>query len=245
MTVTAMSSTKPISLGVLGASGKLGGLIVKAAASDPRFALSALLVHEQSALLGQAYDAKLHYQSKADAPLDVLIDVSLPNSTARLADLLAPHTALVSGVTGHEAEQLDALRALGETHALLHTHNFSRGIALLHRLLEQAARALPNFDIGLVDIHHAAKRDAPSGTARSLEASLRLGGASTIQQQALRIGSVVGEHAVHFAAHGEELIFTHRATDRGVFALGALDAAAFVCGKPAGRYRMQDVLKRR
>jgi 4-hydroxy-tetrahydrodipicolinate reductase len=232
----------PIKLGILGASGKLGNLIAKAALNDARFQLSALLVHEQSSLLEQAFNASLNYQSKLVAPLDVLIDVSLPQSTSQLANFLAPHTALVSGVTGHDAKQFAALHALSETHALLHTHNFSRGIALLQSLLEQAANALPGFDIGIIDTHHSAKRDAPSGTARSLEASLRQGGATTVQQQALRIGSVVGEHSVHFAAQGEELIFTHRAADRSVFALGALDAAAFVCGQAAGSYSMRDVL---
>ena len=141
--------------------------------------------------------------------------------------------------------------------------NMSVGVNVLFRLVAEAARALgPAYEVEIVEMHHRGKKDAPSGTALKLaEAAARgldvdLGKAGvyerhgdtgerrpgTIGIQALRGGDVVGDHTVHFLADGERLELTHRATSRDNFARGAIRAAKFVAGKPAGLYDLQDVL---
>ncbi len=234
----------PIRLAIFGAAGRLGRQIAALAAADPRFSLVALLVSPNSALLsGLSPDTRLTYLTKLDMSVDVIIDVSLPQAFAQTAAAVRDSdAALVSGVTGFDELGLAAMARLTRTHAVLHTHNFSRGVAVLKHLSRIAAELLgQSFDVGILDIHHRNKRDAPSGTAISLEAALIQGGASGVQHSALRLGSVVGEHQVHFSGKAEEVVLTHRAADRAMFALGALDAAAWIAGKAPGSYAIEAV----
>ncbi len=233
-----------IRLAVVGAVGRLGLQIAALAATDARFCLSALLVSPSSALLGQTNLATgLNYVARLETSVDVIIDVSLPQVFAQTAKAVRESSAaLVCGVTGFDARGLAAIAELAREHAVLHTHNFSRGVAVLKHLSRVAAELLgPSFDVGILDIHHRHKRDAPSGTAVTLEAALREGGASNVQHSALRLGSVVGEHQVHFSGLTEEITLTHRAADRAMFALGALDAAAWLAGKASGSYAIDAV----
>ena len=235
---------QPIRLAIIGAAGRLGLQITALAAADPRFCVSALLVSAKSALLGHASACTpLNYVSSLATAVDVIIDVSLPQAFAQTAQTVRDSgAALVCGVTSFDELGLAALSDLSHTHAVLHTHNFSRGVAVLKHLSRVAAQLLgPSFDVGILDIHHRKKRDAPSGTAISLEAALHQGGVASVQHSALRIGSVVGEHQVHFSGTAEDITLTHRAADRAMFALGALDAAAWLSGKAAGRYAIEAV----
>ena len=234
----------PIRLAVIGAGGRLGLEITALAAADRRFCLSTLLVSATSSLLMHpSPHAPLHYVARLATAVDVIIDVSLPQAFAQTkAAVRESGAALVCGVTGFDNTGLAAIAELARTHAVLHTHNFSRGVAVLKHLSRIAAELLgPSFDIGILDIHHRNKRDAPSGTALSLEAALRQGGARDVQHSALRLGSVVGEHQVHFCGKAEELVLTHRAADRAMFALGALDAAAWMAGQAPGLYAIEAV----
>ncbi len=233
-----------IRLAIIGASGRLGQLITSHAVTDPRFALVALIVSPNAAVLAQACaNAPINYSAKLELPVDVIIDVSTPNALAQTIEVVhQSNAALVCGVTGFDAPALAMLATLAQTHAVLHAHNFSRGVAVLKHLSEIAAKLLGNdVDIGVLDIHHRNKRDAPSGTAVSLDAALRAGGATAVQHAALRLGAVVGEHQVQFACVAEELTLIHRACDRAVFALGALDAAAWISGKAPGKYQIEQV----
>ena len=235
---------QPIRLAIMGAGGRLGLQITALAAVDPRFCVSALLVSPNSALLTRPCpNTPLNYSAKLETSVDVIIDVSLPQAFAQTAKAVRDSgAALVCGVTGFDELGLAALAELSRAHAVLHTHNFSRGVAVLNHVSRIAAELLgQSFDVGILDIHHRNKRDAPSGTALSLEAALRQGGASTVQHSALRLGSVVGEHQVHFSGKAEEITLTHRAADRAMFALGALDAAAWLAGKAAGSYKIEAV----
>lgn len=237
----------PIRLAVIGAGGRLGLEIAALAAADRRFCLTALLVSANSALLMRpSPHTPLHYVARLETAVDVIIDVSLPQAFAHTAAAVSEFgAALVCGVTGFDDAGLAMIAELSHTHALLHTHNFSRGVAVLKHLSRIAAELLgPTFDVGILDIHHRHKRDAPSGTALSLEAALRQGGisgVSSVQHSALRLGNVVGEHQVHFCGKAEEIILTHRAADRAMFALGALDAAAWLAGKAADSYTIEAV----
>jgi 4-hydroxy-tetrahydrodipicolinate reductase len=193
---------------------------------------------------------------------DVLVDFSaptaLPDSLARAVKAGIP---ILVGTTGLDA-QADALIAgAARKVAVLRAANTSLGVAVLSDLVERAAKALgPDWDIEIIEMHHRMKADAPSGTALALgEAAARGRGApmraergrdgtglkrqqGAIGFASLRGGTVAGEHDVVFAGPEERLILSHRAESRMIFARGALAAARFLIGKPAGLYSMRDVI---
>jgi 4-hydroxy-tetrahydrodipicolinate reductase len=234
----------PTRLSIIGAGGRLGQLVTEQALADPRFAVQDLIVSSTSIRIGQAaFHGSIHYRAEFSQAFDVLIDVSLPHVFAHTqAALKRFGGALVCGTTGFDQATLDELEAIAKTRALLHTHNFSHGIAVLQHLAECASKLLgPDYQVGIIDLHHQHKLDSPSGTALSLQASLQAGGATQVQHSALRIGAIVGEHQVHFAGTGERLCLTHSADSRLMFAKGALDAAAWIANQKPGRYSMRDV----
>jgi 4-hydroxy-tetrahydrodipicolinate reductase len=195
---------------------------------------------------------------------DVVIEFSLHSVTAAVAALCARHNkALVIGTTGHsEAEKSQILACKGQV-PMVWASNYSTGVNTLFWLTRKAAEILgPGFDLEVVEMHHRLKKDAPSGTAATLveilaearklplKDAVRHGrrgitGERTpneIGVHALRGGDVVGDHTVIFAANGERLELTHKASSRDTFAHGALRAAQWIVGKSPGVYTMQDVL---
>ncbi len=195
---------------------------------------------------------------------DVLIEFTLPEPSMEHLGLAADAgCAVVLGTTGFDAGQQDQIVALAERIALLQASNMSVGVTLLTQVVEDVARRLGGaFDIELVETHHRKKKDAPSGTALTLaEAAARGRGADLetwsthgrsglvgerpdeeIGIMALRGGDVVGDHTVYFYGIGERLELTHRAQSREAFASGAVRAAAWIAGRPAGAYSIRDVL---
>lgn len=196
---------------------------------------------------------------------DVVIDFSLREATLPLAKLSAQvGKPMVIGTTGHQADEKNEIEALSKQIPMVWAGNFSTGVNLLFYLTEQAARVLDsssNFDAEVIEMHHRLKKDAPSGTAdrlleilkssRNLTNSQIAHGrdgivgerpADEIGSHALRGGDVVGDHTIMFAGMGERIELTHRATDRKIFAAGALKAAKWVFGQPPSLYSMQDVL---
>ena len=196
---------------------------------------------------------------------DVAIDFSSAAATrTNLAACRAARKPLLIGTTGFAAELDGALAAAARDIPLLVAANTSLGVTLLLELVRIAARSLPpTFDINIVDLHHRSKPDAPSGTALALAAAVRevrqasapAAGASgaaaagdgahrggEVGFASVRAGDLVGEHTVLFAGPGEQLSLTHRATDRGIFARGALAAALWLQSRPPGRYTMGDLL---
>lgn len=194
---------------------------------------------------------------------DVIIDFSSHKATRDvIARALALRKPLVIGTTGHAADEKAQLRQLATGIPCVWSGNYSVGVNLLFALTQQAARVLDtSYDAEVVEMHHRFKKDAPSGTAarlleiileeRKLDATaLRHGregitGERTSQEvgiHSLRGGDVVGDHTVMFAALGERLELTHKASDRSIFARGAIRAADWVRTRPAGVYDMQDVL---
>lgn len=194
----------------------------------------------------------------------VVVDFSSPEACAEAAGLAAERgVPFVSGTTGLDESQQTLLRKAAERIPLLHAPNMSVGVQLLLRLVAEAARAMgEGFDAEILEIHHRHKKDAPSGTAlrlaetlaealgRNLSQEGRYGregqvGARTageIGVMALRGGDVVGEHTVYFLGEGERIELTHKASSRSAFASGAIRAAKWIVGKPAGLYGMKDVL---
>ena len=114
-------------------------------------------------------------------------------------------------------------------------------MAVLSELVERAAAALPGWDCDIVESHHVHKQDAPSGTALTLGACAEQGGANP-RYASLRAGDIVGEHLVQFTSLGERIELTHRASNRDIFARGALHAAVRLVGRPPGQYRVRDLL---
>lgn len=195
----------------------------------------------------------------------VAVDFSAPDAVAAHAQACA--AVGVPLLVGTTALQSDALAALGEAARsipVLLAPNTSIGVGVLAELVRLAAGALPgDYDMEIHEAHHRMKRDAPSGTALQLgEAAARARGQSlaavavydrhgahaqrtpgSIGFSVVRAGDIVGEHTVIFAGAGERLEITHRATDRDVFARGALRAAEWLAGRPAGTYSMQDILR--
>ncbi len=182
--------------------------------------------------------ARTHGPDPLDA--DVIIDFSTPDG---LLDLLGrARCPVVTGTTGVTLPPVVI--------PVLHAANFSLGVAVLARLVRDAAKALPGYDIELVELHHKQKRDAPSGTALRLVEGLgpavsgrtgpRIPG--EIGLHAVRGGDIVGEHRVYLCGPGERLELGHVATHRGLFAAGAIAAARWILGKPAALYRIEDVI---
>jgi len=196
--------------------------------------------------------------------VEVVIDFSIASATAKLLPVCAAqHIPMVIGTTGLDADTRASLERAAERVAIVFAPNYSQGINALYFLAARAAELLgPAFDAEIVEIHHRHKVDAPSGTAVRLaevvaqakhldpEQAARHGrsgqvGARTLSEvgvMALRGGDVVGEHTLYLVGEGERIELTHRATDRSIFARGALRAAHWVVGRPAGLYDMADVM---
>jgi len=193
----------------------------------------------------------------------VAVDFSRGGLEEHIAACLERRIPLLIGTTGLEAATLRAIEGAAAHIALIHAANTSLAVAVLARLAACADRLLgAGFDVEILETHHRGKRDAPSGTALALGEALaaargaRLADlavfdrgaqpgarrAGSIGFASLRSGDVVGEHTVLFGGEGERLELTHRASDRGVFARGALAAARWLVGRTAGRYTMADVL---
>lgn len=194
---------------------------------------------------------------------DVVIDFSFHTATSEVIEHCVAHQkALVIGTTGHPSAAKAELTAKAVGIPVVWAGNYSVGVNLLYALTRRAAAVLgPEYNAEVTEIHHRFKQDAPSGTAARLleiilaerkltDDALRHGRNGITGERrddevgihSLRGGDVVGEHTALFAGMGERLELTHRATDRGIFARGALRAAQWVVTQPAGLYDMQHVL---
>ena len=233
----------PIRLLIHGASGRMGQALLRLTEGRDDLQVVAAVSRGQPARRvadGVPWFAASELSGVPD--FDVAIDFSLPEGfDGMLALCLERGRALVSGTTGLDAVQRDALDLAAGSIAVLWASNFSLGVAVLHTLVERAAAALPGWDCDIVEQHHTRKRDAPSGTALTLGAAAERGGAAP-HYASLRAGDTVGEHTVQFAAAGERIELIHRATDRDVFARGALHAAARLPARPPGGYALADLL---
>lgn len=173
---------------------------------------------------------------------DVAIDFSQPAGFERILDACVERgAALVSGTTGLGDAHFERLDTAAARIPCAWAANFSLGVAVLSRLVEQAAGALAGWDCDIVESHHARKVDAPSGTALALGEVATAAGA-TPRYASLRAGDIVGEHLVQFTGAGERIELAHRASSRDVFARGALHAARRLHGRAPGRYGLRDLL---
>ena len=247
---------------VCGALGKMGRTVVEEIAGDRELALVGAIEAAGNAGLGTKLGgvevtADLH---KALASCDVVVDFTNPKAALEhIRESAAGERAAIVGTTGFTPDELALAKKAAERVPLIISPNMSAGVNLMFKVVEDVAKALPDFDAEIVEIHHNKKKDSPSGTAARLADVIRtvrpssllvhgrdgLVGArksEEIGMHSLRGGDVVGEHTVIFAGEGERFELTHRAHSRRTFARGTLRAIHFIQGKKPGLYTMTDVL---
>ena len=250
-------------IAVTGAAGRMGREVLAAAADreaiEVAFAVNRTSVDELiSGVVIESSDNFTPLLAEYDP--DVVVDFTGPESALAYAEACADHgIALVTGTTGFDDDGLNALETASESTAVLKASNFSRGVAALRLAVQEATAALPDADIELTETHHNAKRDAPSGTAKTLlddieavrsDLNDRVHGregeaprsAEEIGVHARRAGDIAGEHEVLLGGSNETLSLTHRAGDRSIFAEGALDAAEWLAGREPGWYDFFEVI---
>lgn len=222
---------KPVRVALIGARGRMGQTIVDLAKSDPKIDIVS------QCDIGDAIDAAMK-------DCDVAIDFSNASAIEVVCSAATKHRqALVIGTTGHSPDQRKLIEKMAKSQPIVLASNFSVGVNALFALTRRAAEILGSeFKAEIVETHHTQKKDAPSGTAKTLGEILKQAGKSDVPIQSIREGDVVGEHTITFVGPSEQLELTHRAGSREIFARGALRAAEWIAGKPAGLYSMQDVL---
>lgn len=257
-------------IAIHGALGKMGRAIARLAKENKNLNLVAAFdINAASAVLSDGISKENLYPELNIALLkdvDVLIDFSVPEASLNAVKICHQlNIPMVIGTTGFKPEEEATISEAGKSMAILKSSNMSVGVNLLFGLTQIAARVLKerNFQAEMMEIHHGKKKDAPSGTAKSLEKILldemsldrnvTYGREGIVGERrldelgvfALRGGDVVGDHTVYFLGDGERVELKHQATNRDVFARGALDAAQFIARKEpskTGVYSMADVL---
>ncbi len=224
---------RPVRVLLVGAAGRMGKTIVDLAKNDPKIDIVA------QCDLGDPIDPAIKES-------DVAIDFSHPDAIEEICSAALQHRQpLVIGTTGHSAEQRSVIEKAANAVPIVFASNFSVGVNALFALTHRAAEVLGReFHREIVETHHRTKKDAPSGTAKTLSEILSKARRidDQIPIQSIREGDVVGEHTVIFAGPGERLELSHKASSREIFGRGALRAAQWVIGKPPKLYSMQDVL---
>ena len=237
---------RPVPILVLG-GGRMGRAILETALADPLVRITGVVVRRNPETpFPGAPTIHLELSRALDSdPGAVVLDFSSPAGAAdRVTAIAATAHPLVLGTTGLDAAALRAIDAAASRIPIVVAPNTSAGVLLLRQAIRAVAPALSlGWDAGILDRHHRAKKDAPSGTAKLLEGDLKQAGAERVEIVSLRQGSVVGEHVVHLAGPDEELILIHRTQSRNAFAAGALLAARFAANATPGRYGMDDVLR--
>lgn len=250
-------------VGIFGASGRVGKLLLEDLKSTPNMSVSSVYVRNS---LDFSIDPSILITTDMTSFLnacDVVIDFSLPDACELLLEsAIKTPKPLVIGTTGLNTHQLNLLKDASELMPILYATNMSLGVALLNNLVQQASAALEGFDIEIVEMHHKHKKDAPSGTALTLGEhaargrgldldKVRISGRDgnigertedEIAVMAVRGGDIVGRHTVGFYNDGEFLELNHTATSRNTFSKGAIRAGQWLADKEAGLYTISDCL---
>lgn len=258
-------------IGICGAAGRMGRQIAEEIFALPEAKLGLAVDHASARGIGQPYDAErapgllLSASLDVGAAIDVLIDFSSPEGTTHALAWCREHELpLVIGTTGLVAELVAQIDAAASEIPLIFAPNMSVGVNALFELARIGARTVGlDWEFEIVEAHHRAKKDAPSGTAMRLAEILAEARNSTIDElgvyarhgitgartkdeigvQTIRGGDIIGEHTVFLIGDGERIELTHRALTRSIFAKGAVRAAVWLAAKSApGRYTMRDVL---
>jgi 4-hydroxy-tetrahydrodipicolinate reductase len=225
--------SSPVRVLLVGAAGRMGQTIRDLAQSDSEIEIVA------QCDLGDPIEPAMKN-------CDVAIDFSHADAIDEICRAaLGNRKAIVVGTTGHSPQQRATIEETARSVPIVFASNFSVGVNVLFWLTRKAAELLgPEFSARIIETHHKMKKDAPSGTAKTLAEILKAAQEiqSRIPIESIREGDVVGEHTVIFNGSGENLELTHRAASREIFARGALRSAKWIVGKSPGLYSMQDVL---
>ena len=237
---------------VCGALGRMGQEVISLVQSGEDMALSAAVDRGGGDGIFSSIDA---FSGEAD----VVVDFSHHSAIAEILSYCkGKKLPVIVATTGHTEGELSLVEQAGEEIPVFQSANMSLGVALLAKLVKQAAAVLRGCDVEIIEKHHNRKLDAPSGTALVLAEAVKSqrpdsvyvcgrGGmrkreANEIGIHSLRLGNVVGEHEVIFSMDSQSISLKHEAHDRSLFAEGAIAAAHFMVGKPAGLYRMEDLV---
>ena len=235
-----------IKLGIAGVCGKMGRRTFELANYDKDFEITLALEKKGLPQIGREL-GKLKISSSPDGLflVDVFIDFTTPEGTETNLDYVAKYRkAAVIGTTGLNAEQIKKIEEVSKVVPIVFSPNMSVGVNVLFAMLPEIVKRLgPDYSIEIVEAHHKAKKDAPSGTAKKFGEVLTEATRKEIPIHAIRLGDIVGDHIIIFCGNSERIEIKHQAHSRDLFALGALKAAKWIANKPAGLYSMQDVLK--
>ncbi|MGQ0740749.1 MAG: 4-hydroxy-tetrahydrodipicolinate reductase [Alphaproteobacteria bacterium] len=260
-------------IAVAGASGRMGRTLLAVLGETADTRLAGALVRTGNSAIGRDAGelvglavtgvALTDNANAALADADAVLDFSTPAASVTLAESAAAKGMVhVIGTTGLSPADMTRIKAAARRAVIVQSGNMSLGVNLLAALVREAAKALPNYDIEILEMHHRMKVDAPSGTAILLGEAAAEGRGVNLNEQkvrardgntgrrpdgaigfaSLRGGTVVGEHTVVLAGAGERIELIHRAEDRMIFAQGAIAAARWAMGKSPGLYSMADVL---
>lgn len=250
---------KEVNVILTGAGGRMGRAVLELASESPD--INIICAVDVSPMQSSVPFYHGIDEVATDIGADVIVDFSHHTAVQGLLEYAKKaRCAAVICTTGHTDEELRLIDEASKDIAVFRSGNMSLGINLLMSLVKKAAAALNGFDIEIIEKHHSQKLDAPSGTAIMLANAAREGidyeaelmydrhavhakrASEEIGMHSIRGGNIVGEHEVIFAGHDEIITLSHSARSREVFARGAISAAVFMKGKPAGMYTMKEVI---
>jgi len=236
-----------IKLGIGGVCGKMGRRIFELAQHDRDFDVILALERKGTPVIGREL-GKMKISSSPESIflVDVFVDFTVPEATDVNIDFVASFKkGLVLGTTGLNDTQIKKVEEISKIVPVVYTPNMSIGVNVLFDILPDLARKLgPDYSVEIVEAHHKAKKDAPSGTAKKFGRILADATSREIPIHAIRLGDIVGDHTIIFCGNSERIEIKHQAHSRDLFALGAIKAAKWVANKPAGLYSMRDVLNK-
>jgi len=252
-------------IAVCGAAGRMGQTILSVAKADKDIEIAAAAEFDGNSLIGTGSPAIIGTKDLAKILNKdiVVIDFTNPQSALNNIEIARLHNSpCIIGTTGFDASQKEIILKAAKEIPILLSPNMSVGVNILFKLVKEASKALADYDMEIVELHHNKKKDAPSGTAVKLAQIIADSLNTDINKSAIyerhsvnkartkdeigimsvRAGDIVGEHTVYFAGQGERIELTHSAQSRDNFAAGAIRAAKWIYAKKAGLYDMESVL---
>lgn len=234
-----------IKLAISGAQGRMGQAISKLAFADNDVAVVTLLEHPQHPKASEKIEGTV-ISTDSDSILgcDVLIDFTLPDGTMANLDACMNHNVrMVIGTTGFTEEQRKKIENASNRIPIVLASNMSIGVNVLFKAIELVGKKIGDATININETHHVHKKDAPSGTAKTMgEIAEAASGKKIMNIESFREGEVIGDHDITFETQEDVLKISHHAKTRNMFAKGAITAAKFLADHQTGLYSMQDVL---
>jgi 4-hydroxy-tetrahydrodipicolinate reductase len=238
-----------INIGVPGVNGRMGAAIATQVLKDPALALTVATVRPGNDLVGSKFTASdlIISDTFSNHPVDVVIDFTLPEGVMEHLDYcMQQNIAMVIGATGLNTQQLEFIHKAAQRIPILQGYNMSIGVNKYFKLIAHAAQLFDNnWNLEIHDVHHIHKKDTPSGTAKELCKIIANNSHRSIENIVIhseRRGEAIGTHNVVFSTADESINLIHHAESRDIFAKGAVVAAKWLYGKPAGLYSMQDII---